>query len=66
MAEKSREFGVVGLGQMGGNLARQALEKAFRVVGLLHRDPHEDIVQMGMEPIRPERPGEKSSQREGG
>jgi 6-phosphogluconate dehydrogenase len=52
MVDTKREYGVVGLGRMGGNLARQALEKAFRVVGLLHRDPHEDIVQMGLEPIR--------------
>ena len=52
MAETKREYGVVGLGRMGGNLARQALEKSFRVVGLLHRDPHDDLVQMGMESIR--------------
>ncbi len=28
-----KEFGIVGLGRMGGNLALQALEKGFRVVG---------------------------------
>lgn len=33
MAER-REFGVVGLGKMGGNLALQALEKGMRVVGM--------------------------------
>lgn len=27
------EFGVIGLGRMGGNLSRQALEKGIRVVG---------------------------------
>jgi 6-phosphogluconate dehydrogenase len=52
MADTKREYGVVGLGRMGGNLARQALEKGIRVVGLLHRDPHEDIVGLGMEPVR--------------
>ena len=29
----SGEFGVIGLGKMGGGLALQALEKGFRVVG---------------------------------
>jgi 6-phosphogluconate dehydrogenase (decarboxylating) len=33
MTETRNEYGVIGLGRMGGNLARQALEKAMRVVG---------------------------------
>ena len=33
MAKVEREFGVVGLGRMGGNLALQALERGMRVVG---------------------------------
>ena len=33
MANVKREFGVVGLGRMGGNLARQALEKGMQIVG---------------------------------
>jgi 6-phosphogluconate dehydrogenase len=33
MAEFKREFGVVGLGRMGGGLALQAMEKGMRVVG---------------------------------
>jgi 6-phosphogluconate dehydrogenase len=33
MTEARDEYGVVGLGRMGGNLARQALEKEIRVVG---------------------------------
>ncbi len=33
MVKVEREFGVVGLGRMGGNLALQALEKGMRVVG---------------------------------
>lgn len=33
MADFKREFGVVGLGRMGANLALQALEKGMQVVG---------------------------------
>lgn len=33
MNDEQREFGVVGLGRMGGGLALQALEKGMRVVG---------------------------------
>lgn len=33
MKSGKREFGVVGLGRMGGNLALQALEKGMKVVG---------------------------------
>ncbi len=32
MAAAARAFGMIGLGRMGGNLARQALEKGMRVV----------------------------------
>lgn len=31
MADMRREYGVVGLGRMGGNLARQAQEEGLRV-----------------------------------
>ncbi len=34
MTDVKREYGVVGLGRMGGNLARQALEKGIRLVDL--------------------------------
>jgi len=34
MAKIPREFGIVGLGKMGGNLGLQALEKGMRVVGM--------------------------------
>lgn len=33
MKTATREFGIVGLGRMGGGLALQALEKNIRVVG---------------------------------
>ena len=33
MTEVKREYGVVGLGRMGGNLALQAMEKGIKVVG---------------------------------
>lgn len=33
MAQAKREFGVVGLGRMGGGLAAQALERGMRVIG---------------------------------
>jgi 3-hydroxyisobutyrate dehydrogenase-like beta-hydroxyacid dehydrogenase len=37
MAEARKEYGVVGLGRMGGNLAQQALEKGIRVAPWLWR-----------------------------
>ena len=33
MADVKREFGVIGLGRMGGGLALQARDKGIRVVG---------------------------------
>ncbi|MER3448914.1 MAG: 6-phosphogluconate dehydrogenase (decarboxylating) [Chloroflexota bacterium] len=45
------EFGIIGLGRMGGNLARQALAKGCRVVGY---DPdirvREELAGLGLEP----------------
>ena len=34
MAKAKGEYGVVGLGRMGGNLALQAMQKGIEVVGL--------------------------------
>ena len=48
MATVKREFGVVGLGRMGGNLARQALEKGMRVVGLTKEGAPPDLKKMGL------------------
>ena len=42
-----REFGIVGLGRMGGNLARQALEKGMRVVGFTQGGAPADLVEAG-------------------
>lgn len=45
------EFGVVGLGKMGGNLARQAIEKGMKVVGFTKGDAPADLVEMGLTEI---------------
>jgi 6-phosphogluconate dehydrogenase len=47
----SSEFAIVGLGQMGGNIARQALESGFRVVGQTRGEPPEDLVRLGLVPL---------------
>lgn len=47
-----KEFGVVGLGRMGGNLALHALEKGMRVVGYDRQDPPEDLIRSGMVAIQ--------------
>jgi 6-phosphogluconate dehydrogenase len=46
-----REFGLVGLGQIGGGLATQALDKGFRVVGYDKRPPGEDLFGAGLEAV---------------
>lgn len=52
MAEYPREFGLIGLGRMGGNLARQALEKKIRVVGLAAEPAEPDLLAAGLVEIR--------------
>jgi 6-phosphogluconate dehydrogenase (decarboxylating) len=42
------EFGVVGLGHMGGNLVLYALEKGSRVVGFDRGPVREDLLQAGL------------------
>jgi 6-phosphogluconate dehydrogenase len=42
------EFGVVGLGRMGGGLAWQALGKGYKVVGVDLHEPSSDIVERGI------------------
>ncbi len=44
-----KQFGIIGLGLMGGNLARQAIEKGFEVVGLTKGDVPEDLKDKGIE-----------------
>lgn len=43
-------FAVVGLGQMGGNLARQALDKGLSVVGVSRSGPPDDLIAAGLTP----------------
>jgi 6-phosphogluconate dehydrogenase len=52
MATYPREFGVIGLGRMGGNLARQALGKGMHVVGLTLEGAPADLLRAGLVEIR--------------
>ncbi len=59
MTEAKREYGVVGLGTMGGNLARHALEEGMRVVGFTRGSPvraHLGRARGGPLPVRPQGP----------
>ena len=46
------EFGVIGLGRMGGNLARQALGKGMKVVGFDKGEIAEDLIKLGLVPAK--------------
>ena len=48
MIEVKREFGIIGLGRIGGNLARQAVRKGIRVVGFDRKGAPPDIVDSGL------------------
>jgi 6-phosphogluconate dehydrogenase len=48
MAGFDREFGIVGLGRMGANLALQALEKGIRVVGFDVKKAPDELARAGM------------------
>jgi len=48
MASAPALFGIVGLGKMGGNLARQALGKKMRVAGHTRGAPDPDLAQKGL------------------
>jgi 6-phosphogluconate dehydrogenase len=52
MPDYAKEFGVVGLGRMGGNLARQALGKKMRVVGLTLEGAPADLLRAGLQEAR--------------
>ena len=43
-----KEFGVVGLGRMGGGLGWQAMGKGYKVVGIDLHDPTPDLVERGI------------------
>lgn len=45
------EFGIVGLGRMGANLALQALEKGIRVVGFTLGGISPELKKAGLEPL---------------
>ena len=49
MTEARDEYGIVGLGRMGGNLALQALERDIRVVGHTLEGVPPDMVEAGIE-----------------
>jgi 6-phosphogluconate dehydrogenase len=44
----TQEMGIVGLGRMGGNLALQAIERGFRVVGLTQGDVPKEFRDAGV------------------
>lgn len=48
MTEVKNEFGVVGLGRMGGDLVLQALEKGMRVVGSTRKGAPDDMLGAGL------------------
>lgn len=48
MTDFKREFGVVGLGRMGANLALQALEKGMQVAGFDVKNIPEELIRAGM------------------
>jgi 6-phosphogluconate dehydrogenase len=48
MSSIPASFGIIGLGKMGGNLARQALSKKFSVAGYTQSGPPPDLVLAGL------------------
>jgi len=48
MADFKREFGIVGLGRMGANLALQALEKGVQIVGFDLKEVPEELLSAGL------------------
>lgn len=48
MTNVKKEFGIVGLGRMGGNLALQALEKGMRVVGFERKTASPELLRAGV------------------
>jgi len=52
MQSAAKEFGVVGLGRMGGNLVLHALEKGIRVVGYDVHPAPDELTHAGMAEIR--------------
>jgi 6-phosphogluconate dehydrogenase len=46
-----RPFAIIGLGKMGANLARHALDRGLGVAGFTKGDPPADLVRLGMQPV---------------
>ena len=46
------EFGVIGLGRMGGNLSLQALKKGMRVAGFTLEGPPPELVKSGLVEVK--------------
>jgi 6-phosphogluconate dehydrogenase len=61
MSENDHELGIIGLGQMGGNIARQANEKGIRVVGNAPSE-HEEIQELGIPVYDPDEFGEMAAE----
>ncbi len=57
MNEARNEYGVIGLGRKAGNLARQALEKDIRVVGVTRHGAPPDMIEAGLTEVRERRTG---------
>ncbi|KMQ50295.1 6-phosphogluconate dehydrogenase, decarboxylating [Chitinispirillum alkaliphilum] len=45
------QIGIVGLGRIGGNLVRQAVEKGIETIGFTSPHKHDDLVEIGMKKI---------------
>lgn len=52
MKKAKGELGIVGLGRMGGNIARLALEKGMRVVGLTREGAPRDLLAAGLKEVK--------------
>jgi 6-phosphogluconate dehydrogenase len=52
MSDATYEFGIVGLGRMGGGLAHQALEKGMRVYGFVRKNAPEELFKAGLVELR--------------
>lgn len=48
MANQQLEFGVIGLGRMGGGLAFQAMKKGIKVVGLDRNPSQSELIKAGL------------------
>jgi len=52
MTDRPHRFGIVGLGRMGGGLARHAIEKGFQLAGLTQGMVPADLLAAGLQETR--------------